>query len=145
MIHIIVGSTLGGTEYVAEHLAELFEQQQFDTKVHFQPDINNIPTSGTWLIITSTHGAGEYPDNLQPFITQLSEYAASLSLLKFGVIGIGDSSYDTFCAAAKQALQLLIEKDAHSLHSPLLIDIQKVAIPEDKVSKWFDSHWHKYK
>ncbi len=56
MIHIITGSTLGGAEYVGDHLSDLLQEQGFDTKIHNQPNMSEIPAKGTWLIITSTHG-----------------------------------------------------------------------------------------
>lgn len=107
MIHIITGSTLGGAEYVGDHLSDLLQEQGFDTKIHNQPNINEIPAKGTWLIITSTHGAGEYPDNIQPFIQALQNTPPNTSALRYAVVAIGDSSYDTFCAAGKHAYQLL--------------------------------------
>ncbi len=107
MIHIITGSTLGGAEYVGDHLSDLLQEQGFDTKIHNQPNMSEIPAKGTWLIITSTHGAGEYPDNIQPFIQALQNTPPNTSALRYAVVAIGDSSYDTFCAAGKHAYQLL--------------------------------------
>ena len=45
---------------------DLLIEKGFETKIHNQPELSEIEASGTWLIITSTHGAGEYPDNIQP-------------------------------------------------------------------------------
>ena len=64
MIHIITGSTLGGAEYVGDHLSDLLNENGFETTIHNQPELASIDNQGTWLLITSTHGAGEYPDNI---------------------------------------------------------------------------------
>jgi MioC protein len=71
MIHIITGSTLGGVEYVGDHLSDLLQEKGLETTIHNGPKLEDIPAEGTWLLITSTHGAGEYPENIQPFIEAL--------------------------------------------------------------------------
>ena len=73
MIHLITGSTLGGAEYVADHLNDLLQEMGKDTEIHNQPSLDEIPAKGTWLVVTSTHGAGDYPENIQPFIEQLQQ------------------------------------------------------------------------
>ena len=98
-ISIITGSTLGGAEYVGDHLADLLEEMDFATDIHNQPNLNEIDIDSLWIIAISTHGAGDYPDNIQPFIQQLTEQSQNLSKVAFAIVAIGDSSYDTFCAA----------------------------------------------
>lgn len=70
-ITLISGSTLGGAEYVAEHLAEKLEAAGFSTETVHGPLFEDLSTSGIWLIISSTHGAGDIPDNLTPFYEDL--------------------------------------------------------------------------
>lgn len=140
MIHIITGSTLGGAEYVGDHLSDLLIEQGFETTIHNQPEINEIENSGTWLIITSTHGAGEYPDNIQPFIAALQNTPPKMSDVKFAVIAIGDSSYDTFCAAGKHAYALLQDIGATALADCLTIDILNQSVPEDAAENWLEEH-----
>ncbi|MGL4919559.1 MAG: flavodoxin domain-containing protein, partial [Plesiomonas shigelloides] len=67
-ISLITGSTLGGAEYVAEHLESLLQQQGYATEVLHGPQLSDIPSDSLWLLISSTHGAGEVPDNLQPLL-----------------------------------------------------------------------------
>ena len=62
-ITLISGSTLGGAEYVAEHLAEKLEEAGFTTETLHGPLLEDLPASGIWLVISSTHGAGDIPDN----------------------------------------------------------------------------------
>jgi MioC protein len=136
MIHIITGSTLGGTEYVGDHLSELLQKHGRETSIHNQPDPTNIPAEGTWLIITSTHGAGEYPDNIQPFIHYLQTTPPNTRNLKYAVIAIGDSSYDTFCAAGINAYDLLEDIGATPLDECFKIDILEKDMPEDVAEGW---------
>ncbi|MEN9352898.1 MAG: hypothetical protein RL318_223 [Fibrobacterota bacterium] len=52
-------------------------------------------------LVSSTWGDGELPDNGKTFGAFLdSEAAASLSGLRFAVLGLGDRNYARFCAAA---------------------------------------------
>ncbi len=136
MIHIITGSTLGGAEYVGDHLSEILQQNGLDTKIHNIPSVEEIPASGTWLIITSTHGAGDYPDNIQPFINSLISTPPNISKVKFAVIAIGDSSYDTFCAAGKHAFSLLKDIGATPVSECFTIDIQEHQMPEEAAETW---------
>ncbi len=54
------------------------------------------------LIIASTYGEGEMPDNGHMFWEALeSDTAPRLEATKFAVLGLGDTAYDEFCAAGK--------------------------------------------
>lgn len=136
MIHIITGSTLGGAEYVGDHLSDLLVEKGFETTVHNQPDLSDIEAQGTWLIITSTHGAGEYPDNIRPFIQALQDTPPRMSDVQYATIAIGDSSYDTFCAAGLHAHQLLEDIGATAITECLTIDILEHDVPEDAAEEW---------
>lgn len=137
---IIVGSMLGGTEYVAEACQATLEEQGHQTAVHFTPVFAEIPkTDQIWLICTSTHGAGDYPDNLIPFIESTSQ-ANDLDLLPFLVIGIGDSNYDTFCFAAKNIEKLLLSKGCRKLVSTLTLDMDQDIDPEELSQQWIVDH-----
>lgn len=140
MIHIITGSTLGGAEYVGDHLSDILVDKGFETTIHNQPDISEVDNNGTWLVITSTHGAGEYPDNIQPFIAALQETPPKMSDVKFAVIAIGDSSYDTFCAAGKHAHELLEDIGATALAECFMIDVLSHDVPEDAAESWLETN-----
>jgi len=128
---IIVGSMLGGTEYVAEACEETLIELGHQTKVHLQPEFDQIlDNNQTWLICTSTHGAGEFPDNIKKFINDLRSYDQKLSTTHFLVIGVGDSSYDTFCLAAKNIENLLISKGCLKKINLLTLDMQQDIDPE---------------
>ncbi|MCC5844915.1 MAG: flavodoxin domain-containing protein [Verrucomicrobia bacterium] len=55
------------------------------------------------LIITSTYGDGEMPDNARGFWGKISaEDAPKLSHLAYSVLALGDTNYETFCTAGKE-------------------------------------------
>ena len=135
-VTIISGSTLGSAEYVAEHLAGIIEQQGHTANVLHGPELEELKLTGIWLIVSSTHGAGDLPDNLQPLFEQLIEEHASLTDVKYGAIGIGSSEYDTFCGAIDTIDRQMIGHGATRIGSMLKIDITQHEIPEDPAEEW---------
>ena len=81
-ITLISGSTLGSAEYVAEHLAEKLDDAGFSSEILHGPMLEEVPTDGIWLIISSTHGAGDIPDNIQPGYDALREQKPDLSQVR---------------------------------------------------------------
>lgn len=134
-VQIITGSMLGATEYVAEHIQSLLEQESIPSKLHLQPDISEIPLQGTWIICSSTHGAGDLPDNIQAFAKALPD--VDLNQVRFIVIALGDSSYDTFCVAGKTLYDLMQRSNASPLAEIFCIDVLEHPIPEDVAGDWF--------
>ncbi|MEW6984196.1 FMN-binding protein MioC [Colwelliaceae bacterium 6471] len=136
-IQIIVGSMLGGTEYVAEACEEILSPLGHQITIHFQPHFEQISFHNqVFLICTSTHGAGDYPDNIKEFVEDLTNSDQDLSSTKFMIIGIGDSSYDTFCQAAKNIEKLLISKCCMKINDTLLIDMSLDIDPEELAQAW---------
>ncbi|BBN83247.1 FMN-binding protein MioC [Pseudoalteromonas sp. A25] len=133
-IEIIIGSQMGSAEYVAEQLQEALEDQSIVTTLHERPVLSDLSHS-IWLIVTSTYGAGDYPDNLIPFINEIDQ-KDNLDLLNFAVVGLGDSSYDTFNHAAKNCEKLLISKGAKQLLPNLELNVLDEALPEDTALAW---------
>ena len=138
-ITLISGSTLGGAEYVAEHLAEKLEDAGFSTETLHGPLLDDLPTDGVWLLITSTHGAGDLPDNLQPLYDELLEQQPDLSNVRFGAVGIGSREYDTFCGAIDKLEAELKNSGAKQTGETLKINILDHDIPEDPAEEWLGS------
>ena len=137
-IEILVGSTLGGTEYVAEAAQSFLEEAGFSSEVHFNPDLTklDIKNNSIWLVCLSTHGAGDYPDNFKGIVQQINESDVDLTNVTFGLVGVGDSNYDTYCYAAKHFNTLLIKKGATLLGDIFNIDVINSPIPEDSLVDW---------
>ena len=103
---------MGSAEYVAEQLCDELNNQGISAELHDQPNLSDIDQHNTiWLICTSTYGAGDYPDNLLPFIEQLNQQS-DLSAIKYSVIGLGDTSYDTYNLAGRNINSLMASKGA---------------------------------
>lgn len=132
---------LGGSEYVAEACEETLTALGHEVELHFQPNFAQINSENqTWLICTSTHGAGDYPDNIQAFVTDLENSDQDLSSVKFLTIGVGDSSYDTFCYAAKKINKLLLSKGCNELIPLITLDMSEDIDPEERSQNWLSEN-----
>jgi len=138
---IIVGSMLGGTEYVAEACEDILKRLNHKTQLHLQPQLAQISHNNQiWLICSSTHGAGDYPDNIKNFVNDLNKSDQDLSTTRFLIIGVGDSSYDTFCLAAKNIENILKTKGCKELLPLLALDMQQDIDPEALSQQWITTH-----
>lgn len=133
-IGIITGSTLGGAEYVADHLAEVLTSQDFEVQIENNASFADVAEQKLWLIVTSTHGAGELPDNLKPFIDELADQ--DLSDVRFAVVGLGNSDYDTFCRAVDIVENALQAQSAVKICDSLRIDVLNVDDPDSCAEEW---------
>ena len=132
---IVVGSVLGASEYVAEALQAAAQEAGHEADCHFEPTPELISSDRIMLVCTSTHGAGDFPENIQPFADQLK--TVDLSAFKTLIVGLGDSSYDTYCGAAMQMEDILKTQQATLLAPALHIDVLHHPIPEDTAVEWF--------
>ena len=138
-VNIIVGSQMGSAEYVAEQLSDELNNQGIDTQLHDQPVFSDIDQHNTiWLICTSTYGAGDYPENLINFVDDLTQ-TDDLSNLRYSVIALGDTSYDTYNLAGRNIDALLTDKKAIRVAERLELNITDEALPEDTALAWLDS------
>ncbi len=146
---IIVGSMLGTTEYVAEACEEQLNALNHQVNLHLKPSFSSIledtfsaksENNSTWLICTSTHGAGDFPDNIQKFVEDLKNCEQDLSSINFMIIAIGDSSYDTFCKAGSELNNLLITKCCTQVLPIKMIDMSQDIDPEDLAQLWLSQN-----
>lgn len=136
---IIVGSVLGATEYVADAVQACLEEKGHTATIYLEPKLSEIPTGTHWMVCTSTHGAGDLPDNIAPFAEQLEH--TTLNDTKASIIGLGDSSYDTFCYGAQTMEQKLIKAGCTITHPVHTIDVLQHPIPENDAVAWVEKHF----
>ena len=146
---IIVGSMLGTAEYVGEACEEQLINLGHQVNLHLNPNFFHILEStiklnkvqknninNTWLICTSTHGAGDFPDNIITFVDDLTNCEQDLSPIRFMIIAIGDSNYDTFCKAGNNLNKLLITKGCCEFITIKTLDMNQNIDPEDLAQQW---------
>ena len=102
---ILFGSQTGTAEKIAKQIAKESKFFGCNSRVMDAAEHEKIDWSKetNLLVVTSTYGDGDMPDNAQAFWDWLQTDAAkTLSHLNFSVLGLGDTNYENFCAAGKK-------------------------------------------
>ncbi len=103
-VTILYGSQTGNAKGLAKKSAQTLEANGYQVTVTAMSDFkpNNLKKLQNLLIIASTHGEGEPPDNAISFHDFInSKRAPKLENLHFSVLALGDSSYEFFCQTGK--------------------------------------------
>ncbi len=103
-LHVLVGTQTGTAEAIAEDLGRAASGYGVAVTTIGLDDVevDRLPAMGHVVVITSTYGEGEMPDNAELFWETLqASTAPRLDGLKFSVLALGDSGYDGFCQAGK--------------------------------------------
>ncbi|MCA5005076.1 PepSY domain-containing protein [Sphingobacterium bovistauri] len=105
-IIILVGSENGTTLFFANQVQK---QLLSDGKKAFIAEMNKYqlyPKAEHFLIFTSTYGLGDPPTNATNF-NRLLKKTPQTQPLNYSVVGFGSTSYEDFCAYAKEVDELL--------------------------------------
>jgi sulfite reductase (NADPH) flavoprotein alpha-component len=101
-----------------------------------------LKTESHVVIIVSTHGIGEAPDDAVALHSFLAgKKAPKLNDLNFAVLGLGDTSYEFFCQTAKDFDKRLQDLGATRITDRVDCDVDYDA----DVAAWFDTITHQVK
>ena len=117
-ITILVGTMTGTAEMVADDVRPVLEAAGWSVEILDMDglDAGVFERGGVFLICTSTYGQGDVPDNAMDFFEDLSESRPDLSGVRYGVIGLGDSTYsDTYNHGGERFDALLQELGAQRI------------------------------
>lgn len=138
-ITLLVGTMTGNAELVAEEVVPIFRAAGFAPSVVAMDnaDVTLFDRPGTFLIVCSTYGNGDVPDNARSFFEALQELRPSLSGRVYGLIALGDTTYGaTFCQGGKRFDALLAELGATRIGAPLYHDASGGTLAEDDACDW---------
>ena len=116
---ILFGSQTGTAEKIAKQIAKESKSRGCNSRVVDAAEHSKIDWSKetNLLVVTSTYGDGDMPDNAQAFWDWLQTDAAKcLSHLNFSVLALGDTNYENFCAAGKKIDARLEQLGAKRIH-----------------------------
>ncbi|MGD8173718.1 assimilatory sulfite reductase (NADPH) flavoprotein subunit [Vibrio sp. TRT 21S02] len=137
-LSIIFASQTGNAKGVAEALEQEAKAQGIAVELFDASDYKgkNLAKETHVIVVASTNGEGEAPDNaieLHEFLQ--SKKAPKLPNLKYGVIGLGDSSYEFFCQTGKDFDAYLAKLGATSFIERIDCDVDYEASAAEWRSK----------
>ncbi len=135
-VTVLFGSQTGNCQRLAGSLSRKLEEQGFKVTVSA---MNSFKPAGlkkieNLLLLVSTHGEGEPPDNARAFHEFLySKRAPQLPGLRYSVLALGDTSYEFFCQTGKDFDQRLAELGAQRIAQRADCDLDY----DEPVADWF--------
>ena len=134
-VDILIGTQTGNAEGLAEEMAMTLSGAGAQARMHQLDDVemDALADMENVLIIASTYGEGEMPDNAHLFWEALeSDTAPRLEATKFSVLALGDTAYDEFCAAGKMLDKRFEQLGAERVHARVDCDVDY----EDLAAEW---------
>jgi sulfite reductase (NADPH) flavoprotein alpha-component len=103
-LNVLFGSQSGNAESIAKRLAKEAKKQGYDATISALEKATPaaLAQEQCALIVTSTWGEGDPPDNAVQFWEQLkAENDLKLAGLNYSVLALGDTNYQHFCGFGK--------------------------------------------
>ncbi|WP_025116674.1 assimilatory sulfite reductase (NADPH) flavoprotein subunit [Lysinibacillus fusiformis] len=135
---ILFGSQTGNSQGLAEKYASLLKAQNVDVTVSSLGKFkaSNLKKITNLLLIVSTHGEGDPPDQAIQFYEFLhSKRAPKLEQLQYSVLALGDSSYDFFCQTGKDFDEQFAKLGATRIVPRTDCDVDY----DDAAAQWFSA------
>ena len=136
-VTVVYGSQTGNAHGLAEEFADRIRHAGLSVKLLSLADFppRELRQTEHLILITSTQGDGDPPDNAIAFKEFLeSRKAPRLEQLRYAVLALGDSSYEYFCKTGRDFDQRLQGLGATPLHPRVDCDVDFV----EAAQRWMD-------
>ncbi|MEA0556211.1 assimilatory sulfite reductase (NADPH) flavoprotein subunit [Lysinibacillus irui] len=133
---ILYGSQTGNSQGLAEKYASALKAQNVDVTISSLGKFKatNLKKITNLLLIVSTHGEGDPPDQAIQFYEFLhSKRAPKLEHLHYSVLALGDSSYEFFCKTGKDFDEQFAKLGAKRIVPRTDCDVDY----DDAAAQWF--------
>lgn len=135
---ILYGSQTGNSQGLAEKYASALKAQNVDVAISSLGKFKatNLKKITNLLLIVSTHGEGDPPDQAIQFYEFLhSKRAPKLEHLHYSVLALGDSSYEFFCKTGKDFDEQFAKLGATRIVPRTDCDVDY----DDAAAQWFSA------
>ena len=123
---VLYGSQTGTAEELAKKTSKEAQKRGFAPKLVDMAKYETVDLSKEQnvLVITSTYGDGDPPDNAQAFWNFLQgETAPPLAHLNYSVLALGDTNYSAFCQFGKNCDERFEKLGAKRVHPRVDCDV----------------------
>lgn len=138
-LKILVGTMTGTAEMVAEEMSDTLGDLGHEVEVEPMDDLDAgvFSDGGDFLIVTSTYGQGDVPDNAMKLFEGLTNDKPDLGNVRYGVFSLGDMTYsDTFNYGGKKFDTAMAACGAKRIGEVFCHDASTGSIPEDDGVEW---------
>ncbi|MBT1444756.1 flavodoxin [Shewanella sp. JM162201] len=142
-VDLVFGTVYGSAQFVAETLSDELKGLGYAPRLWQPHELSGFTpcNGGLLIVVSSTTGSGDLPEDIQPWYYRLSSAGLYLPSLHFSVVGLGDSSYSDFCGAGEKLQALLTELAAKPVLPLFRIDAMETMEPETEAKTWL-MQWH---
>ena len=143
-ILILYGTETGNSESLAMDAEKLANGLEFDVTINGMDEItlSDIQDNGNVLIVCSTWGDGEQPDNaIDLYDSVEGSDDGSMAGVGFAVLALGDTAFDLFCEAGIQWDNILQQKGGNRINERIDCDVDY----EDDAEVWLEDTLNLFK
>ncbi|MBB3209340.1 sulfite reductase (NADPH) flavoprotein alpha-component [Rhodopirellula rubra] len=121
---VLYASQTGTAEELAIETATRLTENNIHSEITAIDELHERRWCGeeTFLIIASTAGQGEPPDHAFEFAEELMNRSIDMTSLRYGILALGDSDYEEYCAFGRQINEWLTKCGAQPLFDIIEVD-----------------------
>lgn len=137
-VTVLYGSQTGNSHGLAKKMSKKLEEKGIQVTLSSMSDFkpNGLKKVQNLLILVSTHGEGDAPDNAISFYEFLhSKRAPQLGEMQYSVLALGDTSYEFYCQTGKDFDKRLEELGAKRIVDRVDCDVDF----SEPAAEWMNS------